>query len=309
MFGWLVAPAAEPGDDRSYAVDRCETCGLALTRDPPPDPGELHESGSYGPGAPRLHRLAGPVLRAFDRQRLGLLRGSLPEGASILDIGAGRGRFLAGLGRRGYRARGIEPSPHRGDEAAALGLDVEVAGVEQAQVPDGSQDAVIAWHVLEHLPDPGGALDLIRGWLRPGGALLLGVPNSASFQARIAGRHWFHLDLPRHRFHFTPGSLSLLLEGHGFRVESVEHLLAEHNLFGMWQTLLNGLTFHDDFLFGVLKRSLTPATSGSRLSFAIDALVTALAGIPALILAVPLELAAGLARRGGTIAVLARAPN
>jgi 2-polyprenyl-3-methyl-5-hydroxy-6-metoxy-1,4-benzoquinol methylase len=306
MFGWLASEAAEPADRTTYAVDRCETCGLGVTRDPPAEALALHESGSYGPGAPRLHRLAAPLLASFDRARLRLLHRHLPKGASVLEIGAGRGRFLARLAGLGYQARGLEPSPHRRDEAVAQGLAVEATGIEDADVAPGSQDAVVAWHVLEHLPDPGGALDRAAKWLRPDGLLLLGVPNAASLQVAVAGSHWFHLDLPRHRFHFTPTALETLLGEHGFEVDRVRHLIAEHNLFGMWQTLLNGLTFNDDFLFGVLKRSMTPATAGGPLRYAVDALVTLLAGVPALAVAVPLELAAGVARRGGTFAVVAR---
>jgi 2-polyprenyl-3-methyl-5-hydroxy-6-metoxy-1,4-benzoquinol methylase len=306
MFGWLVSKAAEPADRTEYAVDRCESCGLGVTRDAPQEARALHETGSYGPGRPRFHGPASPILASFDRARLRLLRGALPEGGEVVEVGAGRGRFLALLAKVGYSARGLEPSGHRREEASSRGLEVQLAGVEEAQVPDGSQDAVVAWHVFEHLPDPAAALDRFHAWLRPGGTLVLGTPNAASLQARLAGSHWFHLDLPRHRFHFTPQALAILLGAHGFEVVRTKHLIAEHNLFGMWQTLLNGLTFNDDFLFGVLKRSMTPQAAGGWARYGIDALVTALAGVPALVIAVPLELAAGLARRGGTFAVVAR---
>src|SRR3712207_7784147 len=46
---------------------------------------------------------------------------------------------------------------------------------------------------------------------RSGGALLVGVPNLDSLQARLAGSAWYHLDLPRHRTHFTVAGLHALL--------------------------------------------------------------------------------------------------
>ncbi len=111
-------------------------------------------------------------------------------------------------GRRGTRPSAIEPSARGAEAAAALGVPVQRATIAAADVTPGSLDAVTLWHVLEHLDDPGEALATIAGWLAPGGALLVGVPNLASLQARIGGDRWFHLDVPRHRVHFTPAGLS-----------------------------------------------------------------------------------------------------
>jgi hypothetical protein len=151
--------------------------------------------------------------------------------------------------------------------------------------------------VLEHLDDPGRALSLIAAWLRPGGAVLVGVPNLASWQARLGGQRWYHLDVPRHRVHFTPRGVDALLRRSGFEPVSVTHLLLEHNPFGMWQSLVNRLTRNPSYLYNLLKRN---APMSAR-----DLIVTA-AALPLVPVAGLLELAAGLARRGGTIAVLAR---
>jgi SAM-dependent methyltransferase len=308
LFAWLYAPASDPGSERRYAVDRCERCGLGRNRDlgASADPA-LYESGAYASARPRLAGAARPLLSAFDRARLRLLRRAATPGARILEVGCGRGRFLARLARAGYRARGIEPSPQRAAEAHELGLEVDQVSLEEARVEPDSQDAVVAWHVLEHLPHPDAALHRIHSWLAPGGALLLGVPNRLSLQAAMGADHWYHLDLPRHAFHYSPPSLETILARNGFEVVRTRHLLLEHNQFGMWQTAMNAITFHDNFLYCVLKRSLTPRTAQSRVRYLLDWLVTIAAGIPAALITVPLELGAGLARRGGTIAVLARA--
>jgi hypothetical protein len=96
--------------------------------------------------------------------------------------------------------------------------------------------------VLEHLDAPGDAVQRIAGWLRPGGWLLVGVPNLASVQAAVGAQRWYHLDVPRHRVHFTPSGLAALLEAHGFAVSATHHLLLEHNSFGMWQSVVNRVT-------------------------------------------------------------------
>jgi len=257
-----------------------------------------HETGAYRPGAPRLAGLAAPLLHRFDRRRLALLARGAPPPGRLLDGGAGRGRFVAAARVAGYEACGIEPSQRGVDGAAAsYGVALERATVETAQVAPGSLDAVTLWHVLEHVDDAGAALDAVAGWLRPGGVVLVGVPNLASLQARLAGDRWYHLDLPRHRTHFTPKGFRALLEAHGFETVRTTHLLLEHNPFGMWQSLVNRTTRTPNWLYHALKRN-------ARFD-AHDAAVTA-AALPLLPLAAALEALAGAARRGGTIAVLAR---
>ena len=158
-------------------------------------------------------------------------------------------------------------------------------------------DAVVLWHVLEHVEDPGAALDRVRGWLRPGGTLLIGVPNIESLQARIGGSRWLHLDVPRHRHHFTPGGIESLLGRHGLEPERTEHILLEHNPFGMWQAWLDRATTTPAYAYNLIKRNARPTLR----DLVPTVLVAALAP-----LAIIAEAIAGLTRRGGTVAVLAR---
>ena len=279
------------------ALLRCSSCATAVTGAPAPHQG--HDAGQYATAAPRGAEPAAPVLRLFDRHRLALLRvaGAGPP-ARLLDAGAGRGRFVAAARAAGYDARGLEPSA-RGVSAAraAFGLELLRAGIEDAAVEPGSLDAVTLWHVLEHLDDPGGALARVTDWLRLGGVVLVGVPNAASLQARLGGPVWLHLDVPRHRTHFTAQGLRALLRAHGLEPLRTHHMLAEHNPFGLWQSLVSRTTPTPSWLFHVLKRN-APLTVG-------DAVPTALA-VPLAPLAAAAEVLAGLCRRGGTIAVSAR---
>lgn len=199
--------------------------------------------------------------------------------------------------RAGYDAMGLEPSRRGAESAAALGAPVRRAAIGEAEFPAGSFDGISLWHVLEHLEAPGDDLERLCGWLRPGGVLLCGLPNLASLQARLGGKRWYHLDVPRHRTHFTPPGLRLLLESRGFTVVRVHHVLAEQNPYGMWQSLVNRLTRYPSYLYNLLKRN---APLSRR-----DLLVTLLA-LPLLPQAALLELAAELAGAGGTIAVVAR---
>jgi SAM-dependent methyltransferase len=291
LAAWRAAPAAEP-PHAPVALRRCARCGTAVTDAPAPGP-EGHEAGAYAPAPPRGARLALPVLAAFDRRRLALL--GRPPGR-LLDVGAGRGRFVASARDAGWDARGIEPA-RRGDP---YGVGLERAGIDEADVAPGSLDAVTLWHVLEHVDDPAAALERVRSWLRPGGVVLVGAPNLASVQARIGGAHWYHLDLPRHRTHFTATGLRALLTRTGLEPLRAHHVLAEHNPFGLWQSLVSRATPTPSWLYLALKRA-APVRAAD--------LIPTLLALPLAPVAAAVELVAGLAGRGGTVAVLARRPS
>jgi SAM-dependent methyltransferase len=218
-----------------------------------------------------------------------------PPPARLLDAGAGRGRFVAAARRAGYDVAGVEPSA-RGLRAAreAYGLELIGEDILSARVAPSSLDAVTLWHVLEHLEDPGAALSRIASWLRPGGVLVVGVPNLASLQASLSGARWFHLDLERHRTHFTPAGLDALLRAHGFAPVRTTHLLLEHNPLGLWLSLVPTRT--PSYLFAFL-RGTAPLRLGD--------LLLSLVALPLLPLTALVEGIAGLLGRGGTFAVVA----
>jgi SAM-dependent methyltransferase len=279
-----------------YELWRCPGCGTAVTAG---DPVDLHDSGAYQPRTPRLHAAATPLLRRFDARRLALL-GQLVaprDRPRVLDVGAGQGRFVAAALAAGYDASGLEPSRRGIARASSEGVSLIPAGVDDAAIPAGSQDAVVLWHVLEHLERPAAALARIHEWLTPGGGLLLGVPNLDSWQATLSGERWYHLDVPRHRTHFTARGACVLLARNGFELLAVHHRVLEHNPFGMWQSAVNRATRHPSYLYNLLKRNAPVSARDLAITGA------ALGLGPAAALA---ELVAGMARRGGTIAVLAR---
>jgi SAM-dependent methyltransferase len=181
--------------------------------------------------------------------------------------------------------------------AARHGAPVTEGTIAHATVPPASLQAVTLWHVLEHLDDPAGALDRIATWLAPGGTLLVGVPNLGSWQRRLHPARWYHLDVPRHRVHFTVAGVETLLARHGFTVVARRHVMLEHNPFGMWQTLASRWTRRPSYLYNLLKRN-APLWS-------TDLLVT-LALLPLAPVAAVAEWIAGLTGHGGTVAVVAK---
>ena len=138
------------------------------------------------------------------------------EPGRLLDVGAGRGDLGVVLGGKGWDVTGLEPSAAACEEGRRRGVTMVQGTLGDAQL-EGSYDAVVFQHALEHVVEP--RFDVARAFdlLRPGGMLFVAVPNFGSEQARRFGNAWFHLDLPRHRSHFTATGLERLLAGTGFR--------------------------------------------------------------------------------------------
>jgi 2-polyprenyl-3-methyl-5-hydroxy-6-metoxy-1,4-benzoquinol methylase len=156
---------------------------------------------------------------------LGLIERFWPAPAGrLLEIGCSYGFFLDAARRKGWHVEGVELS----DRAASFArkeLGLSIAGRTVSHVREGHPvpfDAVVAWHVIEHLADPRQFLEEIAGLLRPGGILALRTPNIDSAVAKLSGRAWEWLSPPDHIYLFSARTLSCLLRACGFEVLLLE---------------------------------------------------------------------------------------
>ena len=170
-------------------------------------------------------------------------------------------------------------------------------GRGRARDPDGGGEAI-----LERCESCG--LGLVRGSdasMEPSQRGVVAVANRRSWQAGLGGEHWAAIDPAERDSYPTPEALTRLLEKQGLEPLRLRQRPLGRNQLWMWQTLLNGLTFHDDFASDVLGGRLRPRNSRNVAAFAIDAMVSVLAAIPVALISVPLELVAVVVRRGGLI--------
>ena len=127
------------------------------------------------------------------------------------------------------------------------------------------------------------------------------APNRRSWQASLGGEGWAAIDPRPGRLLLTPRALELLAQRAGAELGEVRFPVLGPNQRWMWQTLLNGLTFHPNFARDVRAGRLRPATARSRFAFFADCVATVLASPLVLLVSVPAELLAVLSRRGGVI--------
>lgn len=201
-------------------IVRCTSCGHGQL-DPMPAAAVLESAYADAASEDYLREEAGQretARRALARIERHLQQRCQAPPLRVLDLGCWVGFLLAEARERGWTAVGVEPSAWASELARErFGLDVRTSGLFAADLEPGSFGAVVMADVIEHLPDPGAALDRVAGWLEPGGVLALALPDAGSLVARALGERWWSI-LPTHVQYFTRGSLEILLSRHGFHV-------------------------------------------------------------------------------------------
>ncbi len=283
----------------------CRRCGLGRLH-PIPSAKELralYPDEYYGEPGTKFQPVVERLVRIVGERHAGFLCGAVPPGGRVLDVGCGRGVLLGALADRGFEVHGVEVSA-----TAACGADPRAqirvaASLRDAGYAEASFDLIIVWHVFEHLADPRGTVEEMHRILKPGGRLVIAVPNFASPQARWTGAAWFHLDLPRHIFQFPLGALRNLLAESGFVVVSVHHFSLRQNPFGWIQSLLNRVGIFPRNALYTLLQSHAPGSPpfGAATSLALRACLV-IAALPALLA----SLLTALLRSGATVHVVAR---
>ncbi|MFP5389894.1 MAG: hypothetical protein ACLGG5_11425 [Thermoleophilia bacterium] len=126
------------------------------------------------------------------------------------------------------------------------------------------------------------------------------IVSRASFAAWLGSAGWVGLE-PQSHYLFTPEAVRRLVASRDQVVTSVRWMPGA-GIASMWQTLLNGLTFGSNIAFGAFGR-ITAVPARRPWQRRLDALISVLAALPALIVAVPLELAAAVFRRGAVVSL------
>ena len=217
---------------KGHTLFRCSGCGF-VTVHPLPDAETLkahYNTTRTGDGKQQQRRklVAGFLekpnnpKRDFFRSVLSRVSAMLGKPAlDILEIGAGLGVFVQYANSAGHEATGTEVTKEYADMSSDS-LNGRIIHVEGDRYTErfkrASFDLIYMEHVFEHVLHPDKILSQASQLLRPGGVLLLAVPNMNSLSSRLQGKYWAWGMPPDHLYFYNQSNLSLLLEKHGFAV-------------------------------------------------------------------------------------------
>lgn len=142
-------------------------------------------------------------------------------GLNLLDVACGSGNFVALAAARGAIAAGVDTNHEAVAEACRLGRAVQAISLEDfSQQQQGLFDVVTAFQIIEHLPDVNPLVEAAVRCLKPGGSLVITVPNRLR---RFRG-DFEPLDHPPHHLsHWSAKQLAHLARRHGLTVQSIRY--------------------------------------------------------------------------------------
>ena len=115
-----------------------------------------------------------------DKWEFSTALGLLKEASTVLEVGVGEGHFLQAARSRGHWVQGVELNPQGAARARAMDFEIHELMLDVLkEKTDQRFDAICAFQVLEHVPDPRRFLEDMMGLLKPGGKMVLSVPNAA----------------------------------------------------------------------------------------------------------------------------------
>lgn len=241
------------------------------------------------------------VVKLFRLWRAIKIKTLVPGATSILDIGCGRGWMLYFLKNYfGFEdVAGTQISlPAIKFARERLGLKIYDQDLLELKLPGESFDVLTIWHVLEHVPDPVSYVKEMYRLLKPGGTLMVEVPNLDAWSRQLSGQYWLSWDPKYHLTFFDPASLSKLLTSNGFKIKAVHTHSLEYSTFTSVQSLVSKITKTDQRFFEWLQRpSWSPV-------IIFDIFLFAVLALPCLLI----NLLLYFSRRGEVLLIVAKKP-
>lgn len=241
-----------------YRVVQCESCELVFLN-PMYDDSELaplypDDYYAYQDHFQELSR-ARRFLKRLLRYGCGTKDPSFGRPGRVLDVGCGSGWVLARMRDQGWEPYGVEINK----TAARIGNEAKLRIFEgtllDAHFPADFFDYVRLNHSFEHMSRPNETLREIYRILKPGGCVLIGVPNHAGLNARIFGPYWWYLGVPVHPFNYSATNLANMVTRNQLQVVTLTYNSDFSGVLGslqIWLNRNNGRKSTEGFLFNAL---------------------------------------------------------
>ncbi len=181
--------------------------------------------GTAIPRKKHVFRAGGVALNRWKK-----MESYLQKGMKVLDVGAGGGEMLYLLGKKGCEASGVEPNNGYANYATEqYGVDIQVGFAEEADFNPNTFDAILLFHVLEHMENPVQEIKCLKNLLKPGGIFIIEVPN-VTYRNGFPTAKW-HVG---HLYNFNRTTLAATAVQAGMEIIRVEEPGDGGNLFGVF---------------------------------------------------------------------------
>jgi 2-polyprenyl-3-methyl-5-hydroxy-6-metoxy-1,4-benzoquinol methylase len=206
-----------------FDIWQCNNCTLRFTQDVPDEQhiAKYYQSSDYishsNTSKGLINKLYHSVRSITLQSKRKLIEQNSTKG-NLLDIGAGTGAFASAMKKNGWNVTALEP-----DETARTNakndFNIQLFPTENLfTLPPKTFNVITLWHVLEHVHELHKYLDTFYSLLADGGTLIIAVPNYTSYDAKKYAANWAAYDVPRHLYHFSPQSMSMILNNHAFKL-------------------------------------------------------------------------------------------
>lgn len=156
------------------------------------------------------------------RTKTNLINKYASDQKTLLDVGAGTGAFLKHALNNNWTIEGVEPNIKARELAQQKDIILASSFTELKQ---HQYDVITLWHVLEHLPNLEQQISQLHKRLKPGGTLIIAVPNFKSYDAQHYKEFWAAYDVPRHLYHFSRNTINRIFSKNHFRLLSTKPML------------------------------------------------------------------------------------
>ena len=200
-----------------YNIVECQSCGLMFLNPRLDDDWykQVYDELYAKPNLNSFWQLLNKLKYIIDRR--------IPKrGGKLLDVGCGIGLFLKVKRDEGWEVFGVDIAKGAVEFSRnTWDLNVKEGRLAEQKYPNDFFDVITMWHYFEHEPDPIGVLTEANRILKRGGLIIINIPNMDSLEVKVFQERTCYWSPPAHVFHYTPETISRILEKTGFKVNKI----------------------------------------------------------------------------------------
>lgn len=230
----------------TFEINKTKQEGILKTSPIPKNIETYYNPKAYlsysGKEHPLVKKLYAIVKNIMIRVKIRLLEKQSISG-SLLEIGSGTGEFIRAAKKRGWEVYGVETNTKAIEIARKKNSELK-----RTKPKNKKHEAVVLWHVLEHIEDIEKEVKDLKRCLKEEGTLFLAVPNYKSLDARFYESYWAAYDVPRHIWHFSKKGMIAFLRKNDLKVKKTKPLFFD----AFYVSLLSERYKNKNYLRGLL---------------------------------------------------------